>query len=358
MPKKTQSKKLSKAVLPPIERLSDAQIVDIVAHKTAIMSFFNAAEKYMLSEMQKGRKFPGFKLVEGRSKRMWLKDKRKVVEGLKRLGVENPYKERQVMNITDAESILGKGMLGALTIKPAGKLKIVEESHAAQEVLVKDDALGLLTNLNEEKRREQRIKPMAKKKKNLIATPVGRLNFVYLTDPDVGREYSDDKFKVDLLFPKETWKEEGKELKKAVIKTAQAHFGDTGITKLSHLSHHPFKDGDDKNPDSPSSKPYVGHMYITAKSDFKPMVVKPDGKTVMSDEEVAKVKSGDYARLVVAPYGYNQQGGGITLGLNVVQFYKEGEALGGAGNAAAMELLSELEVDLGDVDLDDDEDDE
>lgn len=193
------------------------------------------------------------------------------------------------------------------------------------------------------------------KKHPLILTPLGRFNFVYLDKVDSGREFSDDKYKVDILFDKKTWPEDGKELRTTALKVIRK-FVEDDKAKLSDFAH-PFKDGDEKDMTKESNKAYAGHYYITPKSEYQPKVFKPDGKTEMTPEEVSRIKSGDYGRAVVAVYAYSQ-GPGVTLGLNLVQFHKEGPALGGSGTSASMALLNELHVELEDPEDDDDEMDE
>lgn len=195
-----------------------------------------------------------------------------------------------------------------------------------------------------------------KRKAPLIKTAVGRLNFVYLAKPDSGREYSNDKYKVDLLFSKEKWQDDDcKQMRVAAIMEARHFFKNDKIKSISEFKS-PFKDGDEKDMDKESSKPYKGHWYITINSNFKPKVLGPD-KQPMSDTEVEAIKSGDYARAVCAVVGFKQKGGGITFAMNVLQFARVGEAIGGGASAASMELLDELEIDLEDVDLESSSDD-
>lgn len=174
-----------------------------------------------------------------------------------------------------------------------------------------------------------------------VVTPIGRLLFPYLAEPDQGRQYSDGKYKVDILFPKETWKEEGAELREQVLAVARAYYGKP--VKFADFKH-PFKDGDTKQQDY-----FKGHVYMTAKSQFEPTVVGAN-KAKFDKERIMKIKGGDYARLVVAIYPYDQSGGGVTCGLDIVQFSHEGEAVSG-GRAASMAMLDELEVDLSDLDV-------
>ena len=43
-------------------------------------------------------------------------------------------------------------------------------------------------------------------------------------------------------------------------------------------------------------------------------------------------------------FPYNQQGGGITLGLDIVQYIKKGEAFEGTGNAKKLAQMPSIEV--------------
>jgi hypothetical protein len=180
-----------------------------------------------------------------------------------------------------------------------------------------------------------------------IVTPTGRIVFPYLSEPDEGRQYSDGKYKVDILFSKDTWKEQGKELREAVLEVAKQYYGKKTI-KFSDFKH-PFKDGDTKQQDY-----YKNCYYITPKSQFEPAVVGAD-KTAFAKDRIRQIKGGDYARLVVTIYPYDQSGGGVTLGLEILQFAHEGEALSG-GRAAAMSMIDELDVELSDLDVVESED--
>lgn len=202
-------------------------------------------------------------------------------------------------------------------------------------------------------------KPATKKEKRVwIATPIGRMLYAHLTKPDVGRQYSDGKFKLDLLFPKETWKEQGAELRKAVILEARKYFQDDSLTLKDFK--HPFKDGDAKDTSIEGNKPYKGMMYITPKcsGDYPPTLVGPH-KEELTLEEANKMKWGDYVRCVIDVYPYEQQGGGITIGLKTVQFVKPGEPFGVTGKQAAVNVLDDLPDDiLADLELDGDDEDE
>lgn len=81
------------------------------------------------SEMaiQKGKNWNGFKVVEGRSNRKYLDDK-KVEETLLNEGIKDIYKT-SLLTLTELEKRLGKNtfneLIGNLVIKPRGKLTLV-----------------------------------------------------------------------------------------------------------------------------------------------------------------------------------------------------------------------------------------
>lgn len=200
--------------------------------------------------------------------------------------------------------------------------------------------------------------PVKKEKRPWIVTPIGFMNYAHLAKPDLGRQYSDGKYKLDLLFPKDTWKEEGANIRKAVILEARKYFQDDSLTLKDFK--HPFKDGDEKDMSQEANKYYKGMIYITPKcsGDYPPGIVGPSKETY-SLEDINKMKNGDKVRCVVDAYPYEQQGGGITLGLKTVQFVMPGKPFGVSGQQAAINILDDLPEDLiADLDLGDDEDGE
>ncbi len=59
--------------------------------------------------LESGEEIPGYKLVEGRSSRKWVEDIHKVARGLRKLGVEEPYKPKSLITIGAVEKVTGKG---------------------------------------------------------------------------------------------------------------------------------------------------------------------------------------------------------------------------------------------------------
>jgi hypothetical protein len=90
-----------------------------------------------------GIKWPGWKLVEGRSNRKYL-DAEAVEVTLKTNGYENIYKPLEIKGITEMEKVTGKKkfetILGALIVKPAGKPTLVPESDNRPEIQSQNSA--------------------------------------------------------------------------------------------------------------------------------------------------------------------------------------------------------------------------
>jgi len=84
-----------------------------------------------------GVKWPGWKLVLGRSNRKYL-DEEAVAVTLTEAGYTDIYKPQEIKGITDMEKVTGKKkfeqLLGALVVKPEGKPTLVPESDKRPEI--------------------------------------------------------------------------------------------------------------------------------------------------------------------------------------------------------------------------------
>jgi len=105
--------------------LTDEELLAVYNQISQIQDWANTIGKYVLDEALKGKKWEGLKIVEGRSNRKWLDDK-KVVEVL----VDNNFATDKFMvsklaGITAIEKLVTKKafpeLLGPLVIKPQGK---------------------------------------------------------------------------------------------------------------------------------------------------------------------------------------------------------------------------------------------
>jgi len=184
------------------------------------------------------------------------------------------------------------------------------------------------------------------KPRKQLWTPAGRISFPFIAMPDTGREYSDNKYKTDLLIRKEAFKEHGKALTDAVIEVGKAYFGDKFTLKGKWKT--PFKDTD--TDDKVVNEAMKNCILVRAKASKQPLIIGPrknsDGKfPELSPEEVQALKGGDWCVLNVTVFPYDQSGGGIALGLNVVQFWKTDTGFG-QGRSKVLDSAEELDSPL------------
>lgn len=116
--------------------MTDEEIVDMLSKIDRYKSWLESINQYAYSEAVKGKKWDGYKLVEGRSAR-------KIVEPDKvRDKLLNTYLEDEVLNIslkgiTDLEKLLGKKVFaaefGEYVKSQPGAPKLVPDSHPGKE---------------------------------------------------------------------------------------------------------------------------------------------------------------------------------------------------------------------------------
>lgn len=116
--------------------MTDEEIVDMLSKIDRYKSWLESINQYAYSEAMKGKKWEGYKLVEGRSAR-------KIVEPDKvRDKLLNTYLEDEVLNIslkgiTDLEKLLGKKVFaaefGEYVKSQPGAPKLVPDSHPGKD---------------------------------------------------------------------------------------------------------------------------------------------------------------------------------------------------------------------------------
>lgn len=112
--------------------LTESQVIEVYKQQPMLVDWVNSVAKYLLDEAVKGKKWPGLKLVEGRSNRKWS-DEVKVKEALAdNLFDEKDFTTTKLQGITAVEKLVGKyefpTILGNLVIKPQGKPTLVPVS--------------------------------------------------------------------------------------------------------------------------------------------------------------------------------------------------------------------------------------
>ena len=109
--------------------LEDAEIADILGKVDALTAWADDVKEYALQQAVGGKKWTGWKLVEGRSNRRYTNEDR-VAAAVKNAGFD-PY-ERNVLGITAMQKLLGKTRFEKLLTpyieKPQGKPTLVPES--------------------------------------------------------------------------------------------------------------------------------------------------------------------------------------------------------------------------------------
>lgn len=120
--------------------LGKEEIAEVLARADQLKAWATDIETYALEQARDhGEKFPGWKLVEGRSNRKYT-DEKTVAETLTKAGYEKVkiYKPEELLGITAMEKVLGKKkfeeLLKELVIKPAGKPTLVPENDKRPEI--------------------------------------------------------------------------------------------------------------------------------------------------------------------------------------------------------------------------------
>lgn len=125
--------------------LSDEEIAEIIGKADELAKWAKLVSDYALDRaVNHGARYPGFKLVEGRSCRTYT-DETAVAERLENAGCsESDITVKKLKGITDMEKLLGKKrfaeLLDGLVVKPAGKPVLVPETDKRPELNTTDTA--------------------------------------------------------------------------------------------------------------------------------------------------------------------------------------------------------------------------
>ena len=117
------------------ELLTDDEIANIIARAPLLVEWANSIHEYAIEQALTNNKvWPGFKLVEGISRRKWYDEEKVGDIILQRVPTfdENDIFKSKLRSITDIEKLVGKKKFGEtfgdLVIKPQGKPTLVHES--------------------------------------------------------------------------------------------------------------------------------------------------------------------------------------------------------------------------------------
>lgn len=123
--------------------LEDDEIIEILSKVDGLVNWANEIKDYCLQEALKGKKWNGYKLVEGRSNRKYA-DEDAVAKSLEDTGLD-PY-EKKLLGITELTKRIGKSKFSELVekyvFKPQGKPCLTVETDKRPELIIstaKDD---------------------------------------------------------------------------------------------------------------------------------------------------------------------------------------------------------------------------
>lgn len=115
--------------LPPL--LTDAEVETVLSKADDLIAWASGIKDYALRQAVSGKKWRGFKLVEGRSNRRYT-DEAAAAAAVEKAGYD-PY-EKKLLGITAMQKMLGKSrfeeLLSAYVGKPQGKPALVPESDS------------------------------------------------------------------------------------------------------------------------------------------------------------------------------------------------------------------------------------
>jgi len=115
---------------PPL--LTDEEVAHVLRRAELLQAWVSDVQEYALTQARdNGRKWPGYKLVEGRSIRKYS-DEEAVAKALVSAGYDEAILfRRALLGIAELEKVVGKKafgtILGDLVVKPAGKPVLVPE---------------------------------------------------------------------------------------------------------------------------------------------------------------------------------------------------------------------------------------
>ena len=125
------------------ETLTVYEIASLLPKLSGFVSWADDIKEYALRQAIAGTKYPGFKVVEGRSNRRYS-DEEQAIAAVSKAGYD-PF-EHKILGITAMTKLLGKKrfeeILGKLVIKPQGKPVLAPDSDKRPEMHNIDEAFS------------------------------------------------------------------------------------------------------------------------------------------------------------------------------------------------------------------------
>jgi len=126
--------------------LNNQQLRQIMDAKKLVIGWFDAVENHVLSIVESGEPFEGYKLVAGRSLRQWIDEKE--VETFLSSELGEAAFSKKLLSVAQAEKVFGKKRateLETFICKPEGKPTLVPESDKRPAINVSTNDFDMLT---------------------------------------------------------------------------------------------------------------------------------------------------------------------------------------------------------------------
>lgn len=123
--------------------LDDDELLDMLDKADRLKKYLDSIAKHVQTTALAGKKWPGYKLVEGSSSRR-IADDELAIKRLKRAGFkQSEYMIKKLNTITALEKLIGKAdfskVLGDAVVKPEGKPTLAPEDDKRPEITLASD---------------------------------------------------------------------------------------------------------------------------------------------------------------------------------------------------------------------------
>jgi len=135
------------------ERLKPEEISEILEKGQSLVEWYNSVKAYALDQAKNGKKFPGFKLVAGKSNRQYVSEESVIrVLKSKKISQDLYLTEPTLVSIGILEKNIGKAkvedLIGKLIVKPSGAPTLVPEWDKRPELNSNEAAKRAFENID------------------------------------------------------------------------------------------------------------------------------------------------------------------------------------------------------------------
>ncbi len=170
--------------------------------------------------------------------------------------------------------------------------------------------------------------PAEKEADTKIVTGEIRASYVNVFQPRMNDLSGKDEYSMTLLIPKSD-KKTIADIKAAGAVAKDAKWG-RNVPKGVQF---PVHDGDGEKPNGGDyGEECADHWVLNVRSNYKPGVVDANVQPVIDQSEL---QSGDYCRVSLNAFAYDNKRKGVGFGLNNIQVLRRGDPLGGHTDASS-----------------------